>query len=249
MTAMSASERAANDSAELADRQRGTETPVPIRIPGSPRTYEIRETLRLLGLRWDPVGHAWHGVLSPELRVHLERRLGTAPRVVRPLEAFIEESTCPPNKAPRPPAGPAPPLPVGGAARSRDGSRTHVEARISFPRDAFEGTDDDARITGTRFTWRDVTSGLPDDSREADEREEERRLRDLRGRVKAARAALAAVPGAAEVLATDWVREARFLARWGITEAQLRHGASKGDASNEPSDPAPCDVLGGNEPR
>jgi hypothetical protein len=172
------------------------------------------------------VGHAWHGVLSPELRAHLERRLGIAPRVVRPLEAFVGETTHAPTKRPRPPAGPAPPLPVGGAARRHDGSRTHVEARITFPRDGFEDTDDDARIAGTRFTWRDVTSGLPDDSREADEREESRRLRDLRGRVKAARAALAAVPGSAELLGKDWVRQGRFLARWGITRGQLCHGVA-----------------------
>jgi hypothetical protein len=84
-----------------------------------------------------------------------------------------------------------------------------------------------------------VTSGLPEDSQEADEREEERRLRDLRSRVKAARAALAAVPGAGEAPAGDKVREKRFLAQWGITKAQLRHGAPKGEASNDPSDPAP----------
>jgi hypothetical protein len=82
MTAMSASERAANASAELADRPKASECAVLIRIPGSPRTYEIRVTLRGLGLRWDPVGHAWHGFLSPELRVHLARRLGIAPLLV-----------------------------------------------------------------------------------------------------------------------------------------------------------------------
>jgi len=64
---------------------------------------------------------------------------------------------------------------------------------------------------------------LPDDSREEDERQEERRLRDLRGRVKLARATVSRTPGIAETLATDWQRAARFYARFGITEAMLRN--------------------------
>jgi len=57
-----------------------------------------------------------------------------------------------------------------------------------------------------------------------DERAAERRLRDLRGRVKAARAAISATPGAEEVLRQDWVKAARFYARFGITEGLLRLG-------------------------
>ncbi len=69
-----------------------------------------------------------------------------------------------------------------------------------------------------------ITSRLPDDSREADEHVAERMLRDLRGRVKAARAAISATPGLADTLHSDWQRAARFYARFGITETQFRHG-------------------------
>jgi len=52
----------------------------------------------------------------------------------------------------------------------------------------------------------------------------ERRLRDLRGRVKAARAALSMTSRLAEILVTDWRKAAAFYARFGITEEHLRHG-------------------------
>ncbi len=77
-----------------------------------------------------------------------------------------------------------------------------------------------------------MTSGLPDDSRDADEREAERHLRDLRGRVKRARAEIAATPGLAEILATDPRRAAMFYARSGVTEAGVRNGVPKMAAPN-----------------
>jgi hypothetical protein len=91
---------------------------------------------------------------------------------------------------------------------------------VAFPG---EEVDPSALIHG-RFTLLDITSGLPDDSREADERAAARRLADLRGRVKAARKALAAAPGAADAMRADWRREAAFLTRFGVTQAQFRHG-------------------------
>ncbi len=80
-----------------------------------------------------------------------------------------------------------------------------------------------------------ITSGLPDASREADERGEERRLRDLRSRVKAARAVVATTPGLAEVLASDWRKAARFYARFEITEDTFRRGVadSAGESHEE----------------
>ena len=74
--------------------------------------------------------------------------------------------------------------------RFGDYSRTRFESRV-----AFGGPDEDDYAeevaTPTRqFSLLEITSGLPDDSREADERAAERRLRDLRGRVKAARTAI-----------------------------------------------------------
>jgi hypothetical protein len=70
----------------------------------------------------------------------------------------------------------------------------------------------------------ETTSGLPDDSREEDERREARRLRDLRGRVKAARALVSRTPGLAAILAEDWRRAAMFNARFGLTAPQLVQG-------------------------
>jgi hypothetical protein len=77
-----------------------------------------------------------------------------------------------------------------------------------------------------RFSLLEITSGLLEDSREADEHAAERRLRDLRGRVKLARAVLSTTPGLAEILAREWHKAARFYVRFGITEALFRRGAA-----------------------
>ncbi|MGP8076427.1 MAG: hypothetical protein ACLP8Y_06835, partial [Thermoplasmata archaeon] len=111
--------------------------------------------------------------------------------------------------------------------RFGDYSRTRFESRLAFG-GPDEGENKDAEefiATPTRrFSLLEITSGLPDDSMEADERAAERRLRELRGRVKAARAAVATTPDLAETLARDWRKAARFYARFGITEAQFRSG-------------------------
>ena len=120
------------------------------------------------------------------------------------------------------PRGPAPrsiPRPRFG-----DYSRTRFESRV-----AFGGPDEHAEEVATptrQFSLLEITSGLPDDSREADERAAERGLRELRGRVKAARAAVATTPGLAETLQRDWPKAARFYARIGITEAMFRSGVT-----------------------
>lgn len=69
----------------------------------------------------------------------------------------------------------------------RDYLRTRLEARLAFP-----GADEDEdaeEIAGAtrRFSVLETTSGLPDDSREEDERRAERRLREMRARVKESR--------------------------------------------------------------
>jgi len=76
----------------------------------------------------------------------------------------------------------------------------------------------------------EITSGLPDDTREADEREVERRLRDLRGRVKRVRAVVSTTPGLAEALRGDWRKAVRLYARFGITEKLFLHGVVAGDS-------------------
>lgn len=68
------------------------------------------------------------------------------------------------------------------------------------------------------------TRSLGKPFREADEREEARRVRDFRSRVKAAMAVVATTPGLAETLRNDWGKAAQFYARIGITEGVLRSG-------------------------
>jgi hypothetical protein len=221
MTAMSARSASELANAELASAGRQ------VRVPGTARTYEVRDQLRGLGLRWDPATHAWHGTIRAGEEVVLERELRVRAQVVHPIEAFATTEA-----SPAPPAGPKPPEPRPRAAGEprgspRDGSRTRAEARTAYR----EGGEDGEEVPiHSRFTVWDTTSGLPDDSREADERAAERRLRDLRGRVKAARAALAAAPGAAEAMGADWRKEAAFLACLGISQAQFRNGVATAES-------------------
>lgn len=69
-----------------------------------------------------------------------------------------------------------------------------------------------------------AASGRPDDSREEDERQEQRRLRDLRGRVKVARALISTAKGLAAVLGSDPARSAEFHRRRGVSIEQIRDG-------------------------
>jgi hypothetical protein len=124
----------------------------------------------------------------------------------------------PPDASPQP----ARPIRRFPSPRFGDYSRTRFESRV-----AFGGPDEDADGVATparQFALLEITSGLPDDSRVADEKQAGRRLRDLRARVKVARAAISANPDAAEVLRQGWVKAARFYARFGLTEAMFRRG-------------------------
>jgi hypothetical protein len=78
-------------------------------------------------------------------------------------------------------------------------------------------------VTPTRrFTAWETTSGLPEDSQKADEREEQRRLRDFRARANRARAVVAATPGVAELLANDRRQAARFYSQHRVSRRALR---------------------------
>ena len=138
-----------------------------------------------------------------------------------------------------PDAKPQPPRPTEPAPRRfpsprfGDYSRTRFESRVAF---GGPDEDEDAEEVATparQFSLLEITSGLPDDSRAADEHAETRRLRDLRGRVKAARAAISAAPGAERVLRRDWIRTARFYAAFGITEGMFRHGVPSASRPSE----------------
>jgi len=203
MTAMSAPSASQTPSSLAANRT--------VLLPGSPATYANRAFLKGLGLRWDPEGHRWHGTASAENVRALRDQLGLEVRCFGNLDV--------PNEVA--PTGPAVPKPAG-PRRPHDSSRTSFESRL-----AFADPDDEPHevaIQGRRFSLDEITSGLPDDSRESDERAEARRLRDLRSRVKHARTLVAATPGLAEVLQSDWKRAAGFYARFGITEATFEHG-------------------------
>ena len=105
-----------------------------------------------------------------------------------------------------------------------------MEARVAFP--TLKEADEIPTPT-RRFTLLEVTSGLPDDSREEDERQVERQLPDLRGQVKRARAVVAMTRGFAEKVAGDWRMARVFYARYGITESLFRHGVSVVEAAGE----------------
>jgi hypothetical protein len=203
-----------------------------VRIPGSARTYEVRDALRGMGLRWDPASHAWHGWLPASDGATLEQRFGLRPQVVRAIETFSSDAPTPATPT-RPvlPAGPRPPY---TPHVPRDGSRTCAEARV-----AYRDLDEDAEEVATqtrRFSVFEITSGLPDDSREAEEKLAERRVRGLRARVKAARAAVATSPGVAEILVSDWKRAAHFYARFGVSEDLLRNGV-RGELRDDNDNP------------
>jgi hypothetical protein len=157
--------------------------------------------------------------------------LGLRPQIVCTIEAFAATTT--PVGVEKPPAGPRGPV---RPRVSHDGSRTRAEARVAFPE---TGQDEDG-VDSRRFSLLEITSGLPDDSREADERAAARQLRDVRARVKAARAMVATTPGMAETLARDWRRAAWFYGRFGITEIQYRDGVPLADV-DPPSGPRSCD--------
>jgi hypothetical protein len=197
-------------------------------LPGSPATYANRAFLKGLGLRWDPEGHRWHGTASAENVRALREQLGLEVRCFGSLEeppGPDRPVTIVPTTGARPVLSPTPTLVLTRwEARQpvRDGARTHLEARIAFPG---SGEEEEEVVTATRrFTLAEITSGLPDDSREADERAAARQLRDLRGRVKAARAVVSTTPGLADALRNDWKKAASLYSRFGITESQFRHG-------------------------
>jgi hypothetical protein len=112
---------------------------------------------------------------------------------------------------------------LGEPPHSVSGTRAETWIAIRSP-----GEPEEFPTPTRRFTLWETTSGLPDDSREEDERGEERQLRDPRGRVKAARAIVSATPGLAEAIRADWTRAAVLYAPFGTTETIFRCGVRNG---------------------
>jgi hypothetical protein len=226
MSAQSASETPSTATQFIRDLVASLRT---VQLPGSPATYANRATLREMGLRWDPAGYRWHGTTTAAAVKTLREQLHLEVRVFGVLDGGAPRGPAAPKPVPPRPAPLPTTIPSGPRDPPRDYSRSRFESRLAFPgADDGEGTEELWTPT-RRFTLLEITSGLPDDSREADEREEARRLRDLRGRVKAARAVVSRMPGLDETLANDWQKAARFYAGFGITEVQFRRGAD--DAS------------------
>lgn len=83
---------------------------------------------------------------------------------------------------------------------------------------------------GQRFSLLEITGGIADDSREAAERNDKRRIRDLRRQVKTVRGVVTTTRGLAGVLATDWQRAVRFSTRFGVTGEMFGRGVLAGEA-------------------
>ncbi len=243
----------------LAGDQRTYENRVQLRSWG---LRWVREEHRWVGIL--PKTRAWY--LTAQLGLQVVGR----PVAVEPAPAEGDRDPVPPGapspRGPAPPAGPEgpvegpaptcpapsspsvllPPVALAGAPsapsphRRRDYRRSSSESHLLF-REPSVGGEDGWDVRG--FSLPDITSGLPDDDRSSDDRRAASRLRDLRGRVKAARAALSAVPGAEETLRADWKREAHFLARWGITQEQFRHGVPELPESEAEPLPSYADGL------
>ena len=197
---------------------------VSVRLPSSRRTYELRDVLRGLRLRWDPATHAWHGTLAVAQRTALERDYGLPLRTVVPIERFVAEEEPPARK--EPPSPPSQSFVPSARRVVHDSSGTRFESQLALGEaDEEEGEEPaDPASETRRFSWFETTSDLPDDSREADERAAVRRLRELRACVKAVRATVATTPGLTETLVRDSQKATRFYARFGITDVQLRQG-------------------------
>lgn len=105
------------------------------------------------------------------------------------------------------------------APRRRDGSRTRSDARLAYRTPLVGGEDG---VDDRRFSVLDVTSGLPDDSRDEDQQARTLVERQRQGRVRAAQAALgAADPQVAAQVFRDQGKLARFCARFSITPADI----------------------------
>lgn len=98
----------------------------------------------------------------------------------------------------------------------RDGSRTCLESIIAFP---VEGAGPVGKLS--KFTQADITSGLPEDSRDADERELAKREAQRKGRVATAMKALEGHHESRELVFHDQTKLTLFCARFGIAPSEI----------------------------
>ncbi len=81
------------------------------------------------------------------------------------------------------------------------------------------------------WTLQYTTANLADDDHAEDERKVQRHLRDLRSRVKAVRAKVAADPTIQHSLATNPEKAAAFYVIHGVPESQVKHGVPNVDVA------------------
>ena len=188
-------------------------------LEGSPQTYDVRNVLRALGLRWDRAAHHWHGSLRVPERARLEAEFHLPIQLVEVLPPV--SSATPTVEDPQGPVG-AIRWAHANCAEKRpwNGSRTGQMA-IMGPKGGSLGIEEEDGVDGRRFSILEVTSGLPDDSRDSDEHFRALIQRQRQGRVAAAQAVLGAHPEARELVMRDQTKQRLFCARFGITPQDL----------------------------
>ena len=192
---------------------------VPVLVRGCERTYELRERLRAVGMKWMPHAHAWSGVVAVEVLPQMEAE-GLRPLAVvpegHPLDRFRE---CFVEKAPEVPSPKAP------VRKPRARVRKEAPVKVSSQERAAGFLHEHG------WDARDITANLADDDRAADERKVELHLRSLRARVKAVRAKIAADPTIRQTLSTCPEKATAFYAIHGVTEAQVKRGVPDVDVA------------------
>ncbi len=196
--------------------------PIPevrVLVRGDQRTYELRERLRAVGMHWLKEAHAWSGTVPESIVSQMQAEgLQVLPLVPEghPLDRFRE---CFVEKAPE---FPSPKAPV---RKPRARVRKEAPVRVSAQERAT------AFLPEHGWSLQDITANLADDDRAADERRVEQHLRDLRTRVKAVRAKIAADPTIRQTLSTCPEKAAAFYAIHGVTEAQVKRGVPDVDVA------------------
>ena len=217
-------------------RGKGGACPTPevaVLVRGDQRTFELRERLKAAGLHWLRDARAWSGSVPCEFVPQMQAEgLQVVPVVPdspqaelgalsghstldgHPLDRFAERASVAPAPSPKAPL-------------HKPRSRTRREAPVKVT--AEERAE--AFLPEHGWTLQDITANLADDDRAEDERRVERHLRDLRSRVKAVRAKIAADPTIRQTLAINPEKARAFYAIHGVTAAQVRHGVPDVDVT------------------
>ena len=202
-------------------------------IRANQRTYELRERLRAVGMRWLAYSRVWSGMVPESMVTQMETE-GLQPLVLVPEGHPLGRVWGTDEATPTP----AQSVPV---RKPRNQPRREALIRVS----AEERVE--AFLPEHGWALQDITANLSDDDRAEDERRVERHLRDLRARVKAVRALISADVGIAQTLATCPEKAVAFYAIHGVTESQVKHGVPDVDVGGmEWEDLA--ELLGGHFP-